>query len=118
MRDQLARALGDPTLVLGYWVPEQARYVDDVGRPVEIAAAGGSASVTEIEERGQRVAVLVHDAGTIDDPQLVASVVAAARLAVANARLQAGVYARLEELGGVASPHRRGRGRAAASPGA
>ena len=35
LRDALARALGDPSLVLGYWLSDEARYVDDAGTPVD-----------------------------------------------------------------------------------
>ena len=31
LRDALAEALGDPSLSLAYWVPEQGRYVDAAG---------------------------------------------------------------------------------------
>ena len=38
LRDRLARALGDPSLVVGYWLPGEGRYVDEAGRPVELPA--------------------------------------------------------------------------------
>jgi signal transduction histidine kinase len=98
LRDQLARALGDPSLNVGYWMAEQAAYVDDLGRPLDLPGPGERRSITTIDDGGQRVAVLVHDATTIDDPRLVASVAAAARLAVVNARLQAEARSRVIEL--------------------
>lgn len=98
LRHHLARALGDPSLEVGYWIDERAGYVDDTGRPVELPEPGAGRAVTEIGGPGERVAILVHDAATIDDPQLVGAVAAAARIAVANARLQAEVRARLVEL--------------------
>jgi signal transduction histidine kinase len=98
LRDRLARALGDPTLVLGYWLPGQRRYVDEVGRPVEIPAAGAGRAVTPVEENGRRVAVLVHDLAVLDDPALLSAVGSAARLAVANAHLQAEVATRVAEV--------------------
>jgi signal transduction histidine kinase len=42
--------------------------------------------------------VLVHDPAALDDPQLVEGITAATKLAVANARLQADVRARLDEV--------------------
>ena len=36
LRDVLARAFGDPTLTIAYWVPEQGRYVADDGTPVKL----------------------------------------------------------------------------------
>ena len=98
LRHQLARALGDPSLVVGYWIAERAGYVDDAGRTVELPVTGAGRAVTQVDGGGEPVAILIHDAATIDDRQLVEAVAAAARVAVANARLQAEVRARLEEL--------------------
>ena len=39
LRSALAAALGDPTLRLAFWVPEQERYVDEQGAAVELPAA-------------------------------------------------------------------------------
>jgi len=98
LRDRLARALGDPTLVVGYWLPEQRRYVDEAGRPVALPATGAGRAVTPVDENGQRVAVLIHDQAVLDEPALLSAVGTAARLAVANARLQAEVTARVDEV--------------------
>jgi signal transduction histidine kinase len=98
LRDRLARALGDPTLVVGYWLPGQGRYVDEAGRPVEIPGAGAGRAVTPVEDNGQRIAVLVHDLAVLHDPALLAAAGSAARLAVANARLQAEVGTRVGEV--------------------
>ena len=98
LQDELGRALGDRSLVLGYWLPEEGRYVDDAGRPVELAEPGAGKAVTPIEHDGQPVAVLVHDEAVLEDQALVEAVASAARLAVSNARLQAEVRARVLEL--------------------
>ena len=98
LRDQLARALGDPSLVVGYWIAEQGSYVNDAGRHVELPDEAGARVVTAIADGGERVAVLIHDALAIDDPGLVDGVASVARLAVANARLQAEARARVDEL--------------------
>src|SRR6516225_6252665 len=98
LRDRLARALGDPTLVVGYWLPGQGQYVDEAGRPVALPAASASRAVTPVEENGRRVAVLVHDGAVLDDPALLAAGGSAARLAVGNARLQGEVSARVGEV--------------------
>jgi signal transduction histidine kinase len=97
-RDRLARALGDPTLVVGYWLAEQGRYVDEAVRPVALPAAGAGRAVTPVEEDGRRVAVLIHDPAVLDDPALLSAARAVARLAVSNARLQAEVGARVGEV--------------------
>jgi signal transduction histidine kinase len=54
--------------------------------------------VTRVEDRGQPLAVLVHDTVVLDDPGLVDGVAAVAQLAVTNARLRAEVRARVTEL--------------------
>jgi signal transduction histidine kinase len=98
LRARLARALGDPTLGVGYRLPETGSLVDDAGRQVELPAAGSGRTATPIEHEGERVAVLVHDEALLADPRLLESVAAAARLAVANARMQAEAQARAAEL--------------------
>jgi signal transduction histidine kinase len=98
LRERLARTLGDPTLVVGYWLPEQGRYVDEAGRPVELPPAGTDRTITPIEEDGTRIAALVHDAAVLDDPGLISAVASATLLAVSNARLQAEVRARVAEV--------------------
>ena len=44
LRDELARALGDPSLQVGYWVPESAGFVDSGGRPVRVPDPGSGRS--------------------------------------------------------------------------
>jgi signal transduction histidine kinase len=98
LRDRLARALGDPSLVVGYWLPGVGGYVDEAGQPVQLPIAGAQRAVTPIEHDGEPVAALVHDASVLDDPDLVADVAAAARLAVSNVRLQAEVRSQVAEV--------------------
>ena len=98
LRDELGRALGDRSLVLGYWLAEEGRYVDDAGRPVELPEPGAGRAVTAIAQEGQPLAVLVHDQAVLEDPALVEAVASAARMAVSNARLQAEVRARVLEI--------------------
>jgi signal transduction histidine kinase len=98
LRDKLARALGDRSLELGYWLDDEHGYVDDVGQPFALPAPGAHRAVRHIESDGRRVAVLVHDQAVLDEPTLVEAVAAAARIAVANVRLQAQVRVRAEEL--------------------
>jgi signal transduction histidine kinase len=97
LRDALARALGDPTLEVGYWLDHG--YVDSEGRPLVLPAPGSDRKVTRVDRDGEAVAVLVHDPAVLDDPGLSAALGRAARLAAANARLQAEVRAQVVELG-------------------
>jgi signal transduction histidine kinase len=98
LRAKLAGALGDPSLVVGYRVAATDEFVDDAGRPVELPAAGSGKVVTPIHDAGEEVAVLVHDEALLADTRLVESVAAVARVAVANARLQAEAQTRADEL--------------------
>jgi signal transduction histidine kinase len=98
LRDELGRALGDRSLVLGYWLAEEGRYVDDAGHAVDVPEPGAGKAVTPISHGGEPLAVLVHDPAVLEDPTLVEAVASAARIAVSNARLQAEVRARVVEL--------------------
>jgi signal transduction histidine kinase len=98
LRAKLARALGDPSLVLGYWLPEAGGYVDDAGRSVLLPELGSGRGVTLIEQGGERIGALVHDAAVLDDAALVDAVASAAKMAVSNVRLQAEVRDRVDEL--------------------
>jgi signal transduction histidine kinase len=97
LRDALAEALGDPTLEIGYWL-EQG-YVDSAGRPLVLPAPESDRRVTRVDRDGEAIAVLVHDAAVLDDPGLSDALARAARLAAANARLQADVQVQVDELG-------------------
>jgi signal transduction histidine kinase len=98
LRDELARALGDPSLQVGYWLAESVAFVDAAGRPLAVPAPGSGRAATMVERDGQPLAVLVHDAAVLGDPGLAEAVAAAAGLAAANARLQAEVRSRLAEI--------------------
>ncbi len=96
LREALARALGDPSLQVGYWLAEVGGFVDAEGRLLVLPDAGHS--MTVVERDGQPVAVLVHDSAVLGDHGLLEAVAAAAKLAAANARLQGEVCARLGEI--------------------
>ena len=98
LRDELARALGDPSLQVGYWLPESAAFLDAAGRPLAVPGPGSGRAATVVERDGQPLAVLVHDLAVLGDRGLAEAVAAAAGLAAANARLQAEVRARLAEI--------------------
>jgi signal transduction histidine kinase len=95
---KLARALGDPSLVIGYRVPGTDSFVDDAGQAVKLPPAASGRTVTPLVVAGEQVAVLVHDEALLADRQLVESVAAAAQVAVANAALQAEARAQAAEL--------------------
>jgi signal transduction histidine kinase len=98
LQDALAAALGDPTLVVLYWLPGSQRFVDHRGREARPPATGDDRAATPITRRGETIAVVVHDAALLDVPDLEREIGSAARLAVENERLQAEVLAQLEAV--------------------
>ena len=97
LRTALAKALGDPALVVAYPRPDGS-FVDAEGRPVTLPAAGGDRSVTIVERDAEPVAALVYDRSLDDDPELVDAVGGAATIALENQHLHAEAQARLAEL--------------------
>ena len=98
LRGKLARALGDPSLVVGYRLPATGALVDEAGRTVQLPSPGSGREVTSIAVGGHQIAVLVHDEALLADRKLLESVAAAAQFAVANAALQAEARSRADEL--------------------
>src|SRR5262249_38569145 len=98
VRDALARTLGDPTLALALWLPDQSGYVDAAGRPVTMPQPGDDRAVTVLGPPEAPVAALIHDPALLERAALLHSAAAAARLALENERLQAELRAQLTEL--------------------
>jgi signal transduction histidine kinase len=71
--------------------------VDGTGQPVELPDRPERA-VTLLDHHGRPLAALVHDPSLLDEPKLVQTVGAAARLALENAQLQAETRAQLEQV--------------------
>jgi signal transduction histidine kinase len=95
----LSKALGDPSLKVGYWVPALDAYVDASGAPVTLPPSGGQLVLTPVSDhREEPLAVLIHDRALLDDRQRLESVTAAAGLALENERLQATVRAQLQRV--------------------
>jgi signal transduction histidine kinase len=98
VRDALARTLGDPTLEVALWLPDQGSYVDSQGRPFTLPAPGSERAVTLLGPAETPVAALVHDPVLLERRALLTAAGAAARLALENERLQAELRAQLAEL--------------------
>jgi signal transduction histidine kinase len=100
LRDALARALGDPSLELVYWLPDDQRFVDARGHIVDLPEPGSGRAVTKVERDGECVAAIVQDA-LVHDQQgggYVDAIGAAASLALENERLDAELRSKVEEL--------------------
>ena len=98
LRWELARALGDPALEVGYWLPEAGTFVDASGGTLPLPGAGSDRSATVVERDGRPAAVLIHDSAVLSDQALLDAVAAAVQLESANARLRAEVRAQIAEL--------------------
>jgi signal transduction histidine kinase len=98
LRDALARALGDPSLEVAYWLPEGRRFVDAHGHPVKHPEPGSGRAVTKVRREGNYVAALVHDPVLDEQREHVDAVCSAASLALENERLDAELRAKVEEL--------------------
>jgi signal transduction histidine kinase len=98
LRDALANALGDPSLQVAYWAPDQDRFIDAGGEPIVLPEDGTGQAVTMLERGGVPEAAIIHDAILLEEPGLIASVASAMRLAVENDRLASEVEAQLQEV--------------------
>jgi PAS domain S-box-containing protein len=86
LREALARALGDPTLRLAYWIPETESFADVDGAPIELPDGRGEEMATLVEREGHTVAALIHHRSLEEDPTLVEAAAAAAALALESER--------------------------------
>jgi signal transduction histidine kinase len=98
LRTALAKALGDPSVELAYWLPESGGYIDVDGRPVAVPPVGASRAMTEVRAEDRLVAAIAHDSTLLDDPEHVRGVGAAAALALEKQRLEAELRAKVQEL--------------------
>jgi len=97
LREAMASTLGDPALEVAYPLADPGRYVDAHGAAVNPAVQEGR-TVTPLTRGETTVALLIHRAGLLDDPELVQELAATGRIALENERLQAVVRAQLEDL--------------------
>src|SRR5215210_4681582 len=98
VRDLLSTAFEDPTLEIVYWAPEQKRWVDASGKPLKLPEPGSERAVTEVKDRGRRVAAFVHDRALADQPIIGEIANGFALVALENQRLDAELRASLREL--------------------
>ncbi|MDA0160239.1 sensor domain-containing protein [Solirubrobacter ginsenosidimutans] len=98
VREMLAESLGDRTVSVAYWLPDRERFVDELGRQVELPPPGSGRAWTAVDRDGRRLAAIIHDAALDTSPELVMAAAAASSLAIDNERLKADLQARVEEL--------------------
>jgi signal transduction histidine kinase len=96
----LARALRDPSLTLAYWLPEYGSWADHNGQILPAPQPDDRRALRIISRGDEPMAALLFDRSLTDETELLDAVAAAAGIALENARLQAELRARLQELRG------------------
>jgi signal transduction histidine kinase len=95
--ESLGRALGDPTLRIGYRYRASGDYVDANGHVVELGSRTGRV-LTPLQRAGRTVAMLEHDCALVREAGLIEDVIAVAQLPLENESMGAEVRAQLERL--------------------
>ncbi len=85
-QDVLARVLGDPSLELLHWLPDEKLWVDGTGRPRSPSASPERGQV-EVSVGSDRLGALTYDAVLLPDPELVRLAAGPAGLALEAERL-------------------------------
>ena len=98
LRDVLAEALADPTLVLAYVGDEEGDARDETGMPVRLTPGRPGRTTTELVNHGRRVAVIEHDGAVLQDPALAEQVGVLVTMGLQNAQLQRELSDRTAEL--------------------
>ena len=94
----LASVLGDPSLELVFWVPDERRYVDVAGRRVVLPGESDGRSVVGIELSGEPIGAVVYDGELIADPELVRAAGRVVALGVDRERLTAALHVTEQSL--------------------
>jgi signal transduction histidine kinase len=97
LQHRLARALGDPTLVVGIWAAERGSYLDEAGAPVDPPPFGSRRAAMRIDDGAAPLALLIHDAAAVGE-ELLTAVAAVTRTALANSSLEQRVEERAREV--------------------
>ena len=100
VRGLLATALRDPGVEVAFAIDDggSTAWVDEFGHRIEPLRATGSRTVIPIRVDGRPVAELACESAIVDEPGLMPSIEAAARLAANNAQLRASLRAEAVSL--------------------
>jgi signal transduction histidine kinase len=100
VRELLATALHDPEVEVAFAIDDggSTLWVDEFGHHIEPLQANGSRVVIPIRVDGRPVAQLACDSAIVEEPALMRSIEAAARLAASNAQLRASLRAEAAAL--------------------
>jgi len=98
VRDRLAKALGDPSLEVGWWTAERRVFTTTGGAEVSAPAGGGERRGLTVEVDGQRVALVVGDAARLDESGVRDAILRASDLATEHARLAGRIRAATRDV--------------------
>jgi signal transduction histidine kinase len=98
LREQLAGALGDPSLEVGYWRNEAAAFFDERGERLALPTETADREVTLVRDDGEPIAALVHRAGTLAEPGLTDAVATAVRITTSNIRLRERIREQVDQI--------------------
>jgi signal transduction histidine kinase len=98
LRDIVADALDDPSVELAFRVDRSDDFVDSRGEPIAAEVTNEGRASTDVERRGETVAVIRHDPALNTDPELMRAASQAMVLALENGRLETALQTRTAEL--------------------
>ena len=93
----LASALGDPTLVVGYWDPASGTFRTPAGAPI-VESSSAPGRTTTIERGGEPFVLLRHEVALDADGELLRAVRAATLLTATNADLRTQTQAAIDQV--------------------
>lgn len=83
----LARALGDPTATLSFWLPRHGVFVNEDGSPAPLEAQGANRGQEEIVLGTRKVGAIAYDKTVVEEPALVRAAGQVVAIAVDRERL-------------------------------
>jgi len=78
---EMAAALDDPRLRIGFWSVEEARYIGTDGRDIDGERGTGDLRWLSVDEGGRPAAGILHDSALDGDPELLAAAARATLIA-------------------------------------
>lgn len=94
----LARALGDPSLEVWFWVPLSKQFLNAQGEPVDPNAHDPQRAQETVELDGRLIGAIDYDRALVTEPELVRTASRVVSIALDRERLTALIHASRREL--------------------